>query len=140
MQEFVTSLFSADGFMPRWYCGDWTSFHGWLYIASDIGVWSAYTAIPAVLIYFVWRNAKIPFKGIFLLFGALYPGVRLHALARRHDVLVAGVPLSGTRGIHNRDGFLGHGHRAGADCAESFGDAQPGRTAARDRRPHPGRE
>ena len=70
MGDFVGGLFSADGFMPRWYCGDWTDFHGWLYILSDIGVWSAYTAIPAVLIYFVWRNAKIPFKGVFLLFGA----------------------------------------------------------------------
>ncbi len=70
MDDFVQGLFSADGFMPRWYCGDWTDFRGWLYILADLGVWSAYTAIPAVLIYFVWRNAKIPFKGVFLLFGA----------------------------------------------------------------------
>ena len=70
MQEFFAELFSADGFMPRWNCGDWTPFHGWLYIVSDVGVWAAYTAIPAVLIYFVWQKATIPFKGIFLLFGA----------------------------------------------------------------------
>ena len=70
MNEFVWKLLSTDGFPPRWHCGDWSSFHGWLYIASDLGVWSAYTAIPAVLIYFVWRNKTIPFKGIFLLFGA----------------------------------------------------------------------
>lgn len=70
IQKFFLELFSTAGFMARWYCGTWTDFHGWLYVASDIGVWSAYTAIPAVLVYFVWRNAKVPFKGIFLLFGA----------------------------------------------------------------------
>ncbi len=70
MHEFFGRLFSSDGFMPRWKCGDWTSFHGWLYILSDLGVWAAYTAIPAVLIYFVWRKAAIPFRGVFLLFGA----------------------------------------------------------------------
>jgi len=70
MFDFFSRLFSADGFPPRWHCGDWSSFHGWLYIVSDLGVWSAYTAIPAVLMYFVWKKATIPFKGIFLLFGA----------------------------------------------------------------------
>ncbi|HEY4310627.1 MAG TPA: ATP-binding protein [Pirellulales bacterium] len=70
MYEFFLKLLSDDGFPPRWHCGSWSEFHGWLYIASDLGVWSAYTAIPAVLIYFVWRNKSIPFNGIFLLFGA----------------------------------------------------------------------
>ena len=70
MNEFFAQLLSPDGFPPRWQCGNWSSFHGWLYIISEIGVWSAYTAIPAVLVYFVWRRATIPFKGLFLLFGA----------------------------------------------------------------------
>jgi PAS domain S-box-containing protein len=70
MYEFFAQIFSADGFPPRWQCGNWSSFHGWLYVASDLGVWSAYTAIPAVLVYFVWRKTTIPFKGLFLLFGA----------------------------------------------------------------------
>ena len=132
MQEFVTSLFSADGFMPRWYCGDWTSFHGWLYVASDIGVWSAYTAIPAVLIYFVWRNAKIPFKGIFLLFGAFilacgfthlldavmfwWPAYRFLGLVEFITAVVSWATVD----------------RAGADRSTRPGHAQPGRVAARD--------
>jgi len=70
MYEFFTRLFSSDGFVPRWSCGDWSEFHGWLFILSDLGVWSAYTAIPAVLVYFVWRKRAVPFKGLFLLFGA----------------------------------------------------------------------
>ena len=71
MPEFLAP-FSTDGFVPRWDCGNWSDFHGWFYIASDIGVWSAYTAIPAVLIYFVWRKATIPFRAVFVLFGALF--------------------------------------------------------------------
>jgi PAS domain S-box-containing protein len=70
MYEFLSQLLSTTGFPPRWHCGNWTDFHGWLYIVSDLGVWSAYTAIPAVLIYFVWRKSSVPFKGIFWLFGA----------------------------------------------------------------------
>ena len=70
MLEFFSQLFSSESFPPRWHCGQWTDFHGWLYIASDLGVWSAYTAIPAILIYFVWQRVTIAFKGIFLLFGA----------------------------------------------------------------------
>ena len=111
MDGFVRGLFSADGFMPRWYCGDWTDFHGWLYIASDIGVWSAYTAIPAVLIYFVWRNAKIPFKGVFLLFGAVHPGLRPDAFARCHHVLVAGLSTAWAGRVADGAGLLGDGDR-----------------------------
>lgn len=70
MIEFFANLFSVDGFPPRWHCGSWTDFHGWLYIVSDLGVWAAYTAIPAVLVYFVWQKATIPFRRIFWLFGA----------------------------------------------------------------------
>ncbi|REK08959.1 MAG: PAS domain S-box protein [Planctomycetota bacterium] len=68
MFDFFAQLFSAEGFPPRWQCGDWSSFHGWLYIVSDLGVWSAYTAIPAALAYFVWRKRAVPFRGVFLLF------------------------------------------------------------------------
>jgi PAS domain S-box-containing protein len=70
MVEFLSSLFDTSGFPPRWYCGAWTAAHGWLHILSDLGVWSAYVAIPCVLGYFVLRRRDIPFRTIFLLFGA----------------------------------------------------------------------
>ena len=54
---------------PRWDCGNWTAGHGWLHIAADLGVWSAYMAIPCVLGYFVLRRKDIPFRSIFVLFG-----------------------------------------------------------------------
>ncbi len=70
MAEFLTQLFDTSGFPPRWRCGNWSDALGWLHIASDLGVWSAYVAIPFVLGYFVTRRKDLPFRGIFWLFGA----------------------------------------------------------------------
>src|SRR5262249_10265764 len=53
----------------RWYCGNWTAAHGWLHILSDIAIFGAYAAIPAVLVLFALRRRKdIPFLPIFWLF------------------------------------------------------------------------
>src|SRR3954470_8002569 len=70
MFDFLTHLFDTTGFPARWNCGTWTAGHGWLHILSDLGVWSAYVAIPLVLGYFVLRRRDIPFRSIFVLFGA----------------------------------------------------------------------
>jgi PAS domain S-box-containing protein len=70
MFEFLAHLFEASDFTPRWQCGPWTAGHGWLHILSDLGVWSAYVAIPCVLAYFLVRRKDLPFRLIFLLFGA----------------------------------------------------------------------
>jgi PAS domain S-box-containing protein len=70
MFDFLTHLFDTSGFFPRWNCGDWTAAHGWLHILSDLGVWSAYVAIPCVLGYFALRRKDIPFRSLFWLFGA----------------------------------------------------------------------
>jgi hypothetical protein len=68
--DFLARLFDTSDFPARWQCGNWTAGHGWLHILSDLGVWSAYVAIPCVLGYFVLRKKDIPFRTIFLLFGA----------------------------------------------------------------------
>src|SRR3954454_6973678 len=70
MWDFLLHLFDPTGFPPRWRCGTWTAGHGWLHILSDLGVWSAYVAIPLMLGYFVLRRRDIPFRSIFVLFGA----------------------------------------------------------------------
>ncbi len=67
--QFLTRLFDTSDFPPRWHCGNWTSGHGWLHILSDLGVWSAYLAIPCVLFFFL-RRRDLPFRRIFILFGA----------------------------------------------------------------------
>ncbi len=70
MLDFLSRLFDSSGFPPRWHCGSWTTGHGWLHILSDIGVWSAYFAIPCILAFFVLRRPNVPFRFVFVLFGA----------------------------------------------------------------------
>ena len=62
MLEIITRLFDPSGFPRRWDCGDWSDELGWLHILSDLGVWSAYVAIPCVLGYFVMRKKDVPFR------------------------------------------------------------------------------
>jgi PAS domain S-box-containing protein len=67
--DLLSRLFDTSGFPRRWDCGRWTEAHGWLHILSDLGVWSAYLAIPIVLGFFIVRRKDLPFRGIFVLFG-----------------------------------------------------------------------
>ncbi len=67
--DFLSKLFDTSDFPARWHCGHWTSAHGWLHILSDIGIWSAYFAIPAVLGYFIAKRNDLPFRRVFVLFG-----------------------------------------------------------------------
>jgi len=70
MLDYLAHLLDTSGFPPRWSCGSWTAGHGWLHILSDLGVWSAYVAIPGVLAYFALRRRDIPFRPVLWLFGA----------------------------------------------------------------------
>ena len=69
MFDFLSKLLDTSDFPARWSCGRWTAAHGWLHILSDLGVWSAYVAIPCVLGFFLLRRKDIPFRTIFVLFG-----------------------------------------------------------------------
>jgi PAS domain S-box-containing protein len=68
--NFFSQLLDPSGFPARWQCGRWTPGHGWLHILSDLGIWSAYFAIPLTLGFFVRRREDLPFRSIFLLFAA----------------------------------------------------------------------
>lgn len=71
--SFVTRLFDTSGFPARWNCGSgWTDNPslGWLHILSDLAVWSAYFAIPGILVFFLVQKRDLPFRKVFLLFGA----------------------------------------------------------------------
>jgi len=70
LQHYITHLFDTSGFMPRWMCGLWTPFAGWLYIISDFAIWAAYTSIPLTLMFFISKRKDIPFIKIFWLFAA----------------------------------------------------------------------
>ena len=69
MWDFLSNLLDTSDFPPRWHCGSWSSGHGWLHILSDLGMWSAYLAIPCVLGYFALSKKDVPFRTIFWLFG-----------------------------------------------------------------------
>ena len=97
-KEFFVKIFDTNDWPPRWHCGNWTDFHGWLYIASDLMIWAAYFAIPILLIAIIVKRKDIPFHRIFLLFIAFillcglthfidaaifwWPAYRLSALIR----------------------------------------------------------
>ncbi len=67
--DFFFKLFDTSDFPARWHCGRWTSGLGWLHILSDIGIWSAYFAIPLVLGFFIAKRKDLPFRSVFGLFG-----------------------------------------------------------------------
>ncbi len=62
-------VLNVTNWPARWNCGNWAPIYGWTYIVSDIAIWLAYFAIPALLGVFYYRKRKeIPFKLVFLLF------------------------------------------------------------------------
>ncbi|WP_461146463.1 sensor histidine kinase [Spirosoma pulveris] len=105
--EFFQQLANVNDWPPRWYCGRWTDFHGWLYIVSDLTIWLAYMAIPLILIRFILVKKGVPLSGVFVLFGAFillcglthlfdavmfwWPAYRINALIR---FLTAGVSVA----------------------------------------------
>ncbi|RIV25210.1 two-component sensor histidine kinase [Fibrisoma montanum] len=68
--DFFRRLTDMGDWPPRWLCGTWSDFHGWLYILSDLTIWLAYMAIPLILIRFVIIKKGVPLPGVFWLFGA----------------------------------------------------------------------
>lgn len=96
--SFFSNLFNTDSWPPRWHCGEWTDFHGWLYIISDLAIWAAYFMIPIILVYFIKKKRNVPFHNVFILFGVFilacglthlidavifwWPAYRLSALIR----------------------------------------------------------
>lgn len=66
--EFFRKLLDTSDWPPRWHCGKWTEFHGWLYIISDILVWSAYFAIPLIIIRYISKKHDARFIRLYFLF------------------------------------------------------------------------
>src|SRR5579863_4559582 len=68
--DFFIHLFDSSDWPPRWHCGRWTEFHGWVYIISDLLIWSAYFSIPAVIIRYISKKQGIKFVRLYFLFAA----------------------------------------------------------------------
>ena len=105
IREFFQKLLETSDWPPRWFCGKWSDFHGWLYIGSDVAIWLAYFIIPVVIIWFVQKRPNVPFLPVFWLFAAFiifcgtthvldaiifwWPGYRLSALIRFFTALIS---------------------------------------------------
>jgi hypothetical protein len=68
--EYFSNLFNTWGFPPRWHCGQWSTFHGWLYISASISVAAAYITIPFTLIYFLKKRPDTLFPRVLWLFAS----------------------------------------------------------------------
>lgn len=88
--EFFSRLTDSGDWPPRWFCGRWTDFHGWLYIASDLMIWLAYMVIPLILIRYLFVKKGVPLPGVFWLFGAF---ILLCGLTHLIDVVVFWIPV-----------------------------------------------
>ncbi len=96
--EFFSGILDTSSWPPRWHCGRWTDFHGWLYIISDLLVFSAYFTMPVLIVRYIAKQTSARFHKIYFLFAAFilacgfthlldaitfwYPVYRLSALAR----------------------------------------------------------
>jgi signal transduction histidine kinase/DNA-binding NarL/FixJ family response regulator len=69
MWNFLQNIFSPSQYMPHGSCYLWQTPLIWLHVTSDALIAIAYFSIPALLIYFVHKR-RMPFMGIFYLFGA----------------------------------------------------------------------
>ena len=70
MLDSLGRLFDTSDFTPRWRCGTWPESLGWLHVVADLGIWSAYVAIPCVILFFLSKKRELPFRRLFWLFGA----------------------------------------------------------------------
>ena len=107
--EFFSRLFDSSDWPPRWHCGKWSGFHGWLYIISDLLVWSAYFAIPLIIIRFITKKHDARFIRLYFMFAAFilacgathffdamtfwFPLYRLNALVRAVTAVISWITV-----------------------------------------------
>lgn len=89
--EFFKNLFSVDEWPPRWHCGSWTDFHGWLYIISDLTIWAAYFLIPLIIInYFNKKRTFLKFNQAYIYFAAF---ILLCGATHFFDAMMFWIPM-----------------------------------------------
>lgn len=69
MPDFLSRLFSSDGFMPHGHCYLWNPGLIWLHVISDGLIALAYTSIPFTLLHLARKRRDIPFNWMFACFG-----------------------------------------------------------------------
>lgn len=68
--NWISWIFDTSAFVPRWNCGSWPQWFGWVYIAAAAVVSAGYlVAIPASA-WLVWRRIHGQLRRLWLLFGS----------------------------------------------------------------------
>jgi chemotaxis family two-component system sensor kinase Cph1 len=71
VNDFFSRLLESSDWPARWHCGQWSDFHGWLYIISDLTIWLAYFLIPAFIFNYVRKKrGDLEFSRIYFLFAS----------------------------------------------------------------------
>ncbi|XHX78233.1 MAG: sensor histidine kinase [Stenomitos frigidus ULC029] len=70
MLEALQTFFSTGSFIPHGHCYLWQPGLVSLHIIADAMIAIAYYSIPITLLYFVRKRQDLPFRWVFLLFGA----------------------------------------------------------------------
>lgn len=70
MLDAIQTFFSAGSFIPHGHCYLWKPYLVGLHVLSDGLIAIAYYSIPLTLLYFVRKRQDLPFRWMFLLFGA----------------------------------------------------------------------
>jgi len=90
VKEFFSGLTDYDRWPPRWHCGYWSDFHGWMYIISDLMIWLSYFLIPLVILRYALRRKNLRFYKVYLLFASF---ILLCGATHFIDALMFWVPM-----------------------------------------------
>ncbi len=70
LDTFSDYFGSSSGFMPHGYCFLWAPSLLWVDVASDLITAASYLSIPFAIWYFVQKRPDVPFRWVFVMFGA----------------------------------------------------------------------
>jgi len=91
VKKFFSGLFDTDKWPPRWHCGTWSDFHGWLYIMSDLLIWLSYFLIPFIIInYLSKKKHTLKFNSTYLYFAGF---IVLCGMTHFMDAMMFWIPM-----------------------------------------------
>ncbi|MBP0017462.1 MAG: response regulator [Cyanobacteria bacterium SBLK] len=70
MNNFWQTVISPNHYIPHGHCYLWQTPLVGLHISADFAIALSYYCIPLMLVYFIRQREDVPFKGLFVLFGA----------------------------------------------------------------------
>jgi signal transduction histidine kinase len=69
--DFFQGLFATNKWPPRWKCGEWSDFLGWMYIVSELMIWTSYFLIPMLILNYIRsKKASVKFQKVYVLFAS----------------------------------------------------------------------